>query len=222
MPNLATNRQTGRQTGNAETMMEFAERFAGLARFSHGAAIQAGEEALRMRAELRPLIEHLGKEQGFRKRYVAGMLPVILAAAMEHVGAEMGNIQLSNGQGALKIFVQSGFKLPFLEYFDSVHAGQAACGWALKKAGRVVVRDVTDSPVFHNSPALEVLLDAGVRSVQSTALLSASGRVLGVLSTHSRQLKDLRKTELSRVDHFARRAALLLEWQASGAFPRLP
>jgi len=217
MLNLVTNRHTG----DIETMLELANRIVGLARSRRGAAIQAGQDALKMRAELRPLIEHLGKEEGFRKRYVAAMLPMILEGAMDHTDAEMGNIQLCNGQGSLKIVVQSGFNLPFLEYFDSVHAGQAACGWALQNAGRVVVRDVTDSPIFHNSPALEVVLDAGVRSVQSTPLLSASGRVLGVLSTHSGRLKDLCKGELARVDHFARWAAALLQWRDSGVFPQV-
>lgn len=203
------------ENGENLRMMELADRVADLVRFSRGAAIRAGRDALRMRAELRPQIEYLGKEERFRERYVAAMLPVILAGAMDRAGAEMGNIQRCDGGGSLKICVQSGFNLTFLEYFDAVSAGQAACGAALRKAERVVVRDVTDSPVFHNSPALEVVLDAGVRSVQSTPLLSTSGGVLGVLSTHSRRLKDLSKAELARIDYFARWAAALLEWRVS-------
>ena len=209
---------TSRKNGDIQTMMEFADRMADLARSSRGAAIRAGEDALKMRAELRPQIECLGKEEGFRKRYVAAMLPVILAGAMDRAGAEMGNIQLCDRSGSLTICVQSGFNLAFLEYFDAVPSGQAACGWALRAAQRVVVRDVTDSPVFHNSPALEVVLDAGVRSVQSTPLLSRSGGVLGVLSTHSRRLRNLSKAELARIAYFARWAAMLLEWRVSAAF----
>ena len=82
---------TSRQNGDIQTMMEFADRMADLARSSRGAAIRAGEDALKMRAELRPQIECLGKEEGFRKRYVAAMLPVILTGAMDRAGAEMGN-----------------------------------------------------------------------------------------------------------------------------------
>jgi len=144
---------------------------------------------------------------------VAAMLPMILAGAMDHVGAEMGNIQVCEGGGALRICAQRGFGRVFLEYFGVVHAGEAACGLALRTAERVVVPDVTDSRVFHQTPVLEALLDAGVRSVQSTPLLSKSGRVLGILSTHSNRVKDLRASELMRIDHFARWAAVLLEWR---------
>ncbi len=47
-----------------------------------------------------------------------------------------------------------------------------------------IVYDVADSPLFPPGPTLEVMLDALVRSVQSTPLVGASGRVLGIVSTH--------------------------------------
>ena len=61
---------------------------------------------------------------------------------------------------------------------------EAACGTALKSRGRVIVEDVTQSQIFRGTPALEVLLDAGVRAVQSTPLIAGSGFMAGVISTH--------------------------------------
>jgi GAF domain-containing protein len=45
---------------------------------------------------------------------------------------------------------------------------------------------VSTSPVFAGMPALEVLLSAGVRAVQTTPLVGRSGRLVGMLSTHYR------------------------------------
>ena len=76
------------------------------------------------------------------------MLHEILEAAIEMTGAEMGNIQLLDGAGVLKIAAQRGFEAPFLEFFDEVHDGQAACGAAMQRGERVIVDDVQQSPVF--------------------------------------------------------------------------
>src|SRR5215831_14051234 len=165
-------------------------------------------------SELDAQIEELAKSDGFRRQYAANMLTEILNAAMEGTKADMGNIQLYDAKAArLIIRVQHGFRRPFLDYFDSVHSGEAACGSALQAGKRVVVSDVTDSPVFRSGDGLEVLLDAGVRSVQSTPLVSISGAVLGMLSTHHRSIRTFAERDLQIIDHFAGRAAAIIEWQ---------
>ena len=42
---------------------------------------------------------------------------------------------------------------------------------------RVIVEDVTTSPIFAGIPALKVMLSAGCRAVQSTPLLTRAGRL---------------------------------------------
>ena len=84
---------------------------------------------------------------------------------------------------------------------------------ALQAGRRVVVSDVTNSPIFRSTDTLEVLLDAGVRSVQSTPLVGTSGTVLGMLSTHYRAVGKLASRDMQLVDHFARRASAIIEWQ---------
>jgi hypothetical protein len=74
-----------------------------------------------------------------------------------------------------------------------------------------MVEDVTESPVFHGTLALEVLLDAKVRAVQSTPLVGSSGAILGVLSTHWRSSHRLRNSSLVRLDVLARTVARWLE-----------
>src|SRR6185312_10426155 len=114
---------------------------------------------------------------------ITGLLDQVIDAAIEIVEADMGNIQLFR-KGRLRIVCQRGFKPPFLDFFDGMEHGVAACGTALQCGERVIVDDVSQSAIFPNTVAREVMLEAGAPSVQSTPLLGRSGRVLGMLSTH--------------------------------------
>lgn len=136
----------------------------------------------------------------------------IVDAAMAITGADMGNIQLLDPElGALRIVASRGFDRPFLEFFATVDDCQAACGLVVQSGARVVIGDVSTSPVFVGKPALEVLLAAGVRAVQSTPLVSRSARLLGVLSTHYRTPQVPPERNLGLLDVLARQAADWIE-----------
>jgi PAS domain S-box-containing protein len=136
-------------------------------------------------------------------------LQAILDAAIVFTQADKGNIQLVDHKtGSLRIATQRGFDEPFLRFFASVDVGEpAVCGAALKSRGRVVVEDVTESNIFVGQPALDVLLGAGVRAVQSTPLISGGGRVFGMLSTHFSMPHRPSERELRLIDLVARQAA---------------
>jgi Resolvase, N terminal domain/GAF domain len=61
--------------------------------------------------------------------------------------------------------------------------------------------------VFADAPALDVMLAAGARAVQSTPLVSRSGHVLGMFSTHYRAPSRASEHELRQLDVLARQAA---------------
>jgi PAS domain S-box-containing protein len=139
-------------------------------------------------------------------------LETILEAAISVTGADKGNIQLLDPEsGSLVIAVHRGFEEPFLNFFATVHHDNTACGTALKSGGRAVVEDVTQSEIFAGQPSLDVLLEAGVRSVQSTPLVSSAGRLLGMLSTHFAQPHRLDENELRILDLLASQAGGFLE-----------
>src|SRR5262249_32730575 len=115
------------------------------------------------------------------------------------------------GENALRIVASRGFERPFLEYFNAVHKGEAACGTAMQRGERVVIEDVTTSPIFVGTPALDVLLAAGVCAVQTTPLVSRSGRLVGMLSTHHRQPFRPADRDLRVIDLLARQAADYIE-----------
>jgi signal transduction histidine kinase len=136
----------------------------------------------------------------------------IVDAAIAVTAADMGNIQLlDRGSGALKIEASRGFEAPFLEFFNAVHDGQAACGSAMKSGERVVIEDVIVSPVFVGTPELEAMLAAGVRAVQSTPLVGRSGQIVGMLSTHYRAPRRPADRDLRVLDLLARQAADWIE-----------
>jgi hypothetical protein len=106
--------------------------------------------------------------------------------AIAATGADMGNIQVADpASGLLHIVGQHGFDVPFLSFFATVRSGSgSACGAAMQQGRRIVVADVEQSPIFAGDESGRVLRAAGVRTVQSTPVLSRAGNRLGMISTH--------------------------------------
>jgi hypothetical protein len=75
----------------------------------------------------------------------------------------------------------------------------------------MVIEDLTQSPIFIGSDALEVLLNEGVRSVQSTPLVRRSGKLLGIIFTHFSHIRALSEHELILIDILARQAADIIK-----------
>jgi hypothetical protein len=143
------------------------------------------------------------------------LLNALLDQAVASTHADMGNIQVADRDGVLRIVAQRGFAAPFLNFFARVAPGGAtSCGEAYKVSERILVSDVTQSPIFMGTTALPVLLDAGVQSVQSTPLVTQGGRVVGVLSTHSHRYGVPDASDLANLDRLAGPLAALIEGTA--------
>jgi signal transduction histidine kinase/ActR/RegA family two-component response regulator len=104
-----------------------------------------------------------------------------------------------------------GFDQSFLEFWNAVHEGEGACGASLESSNRVIVKDVNLSPIFAGKPALDVQLQAGVRAVQSTPVMSRSGKFLGVFSTHYESPGRPDEQVLRLLDLLARLTADIIE-----------
>lgn len=112
------------------------------------------------------------------------VLDCVLDGGLQLTGATLGNVQLMDGEsGFLTIAAQRGFNDEFLDYFQRVNADHfSACGRALRQQRAIVIKDVMSDENF--APCLAIAERAGFRSVQSTPIVSSSGVVLGILSTH--------------------------------------
>jgi signal transduction histidine kinase len=141
------------------------------------------------------------------------VLQEIVEAAISITHADMGNIQLLDpASRRLRIAAHRGHEQWWLDFFESVAEGEgASCAAALKQEARVIVEDVTRSPVFVGTPSLEVQLRAGVRAVQSTPLLGSSGDLVGMISTHYRTPRRPDERDLRLLDLLARQAADMIE-----------
>ena len=142
-------------------------------------------------------------------------LEAALHATLSLSGGTMGTLQLVQTNGALRIVAHAGFERPFLDVFSIVDGG-TSCTAARARGRRVVVGDVTESPVFDPVTA-EVMLAAGVRACQSTPLVGSSENVLGVLSTHYRSPRTPTDRELAVLDRVAARTAGWIQWKLGGS-----
>lgn len=143
------------------------------------------------------------------------LLGDVLDAAIALTGTDMGNVQLLDpATGGLKIVVQRGFSQPFLEFFDMVHEGAAACGIAMKNGKRVIVENVEFDPLYDDE-SRKVMLAAGALAVQSTPFITRSGKLLGMFSTHYRAPRSFDDRNLRLLDLLAQQAADLIERQSA-------
>ncbi len=143
---------------------------------------------------------------------LSAILGEMLDLALTVTGADMGNIQLlDDAEGVLRIIAHRGFENPFLEFFAAVDHGTGSCGAALGRGERVIVADVTKSPIFVGTAGLNVLLEAGVRAVQSTPLITRTGEVLGMLNTHYRTPNATEKMDYQLLDLLARQVAEVID-----------
>lgn len=67
-----------------------------------------------------------------------------------------------------------------------------------------LIEDITESPIFIGSDSLDVLLNEGVRSVQSTPLVSRSGKFQAFISTYFNKVQTLSERKLMLIDILAR------------------
>lgn len=143
---------------------------------------------------------------------IANCLEEVLKGAIEITGADKGNIQLlDNETGVLTLATQSSFEEPFVEFFESIAAGDTACGVALLTKQRVIVEDITQSEIYAGTPALVAMREAHILAVQSLPLMSSSGKVLGIVSTHFSQVHRPSEQELRLMDLLVRQTADYLE-----------
>jgi anti-anti-sigma factor len=102
--------------------------------------------------------------------------------------ADMGNAQVVDpASRALRIIAQYGFKSPFLDFFEIVYDEESACGTALAEARPVWVSNVAWSPIFAGTPAMDMMLGAGSRSVASVPVLNGDGTLMAMISAHRRE-----------------------------------
>ena len=188
---------SGQLIGGVNMLVDITERKAAEAR------IRSDAHAL---TKLNELSSRLWNMQNLREG-----LDEMLAATVELLGADFGNIQILDAQRrVLLIEAQRGFQNEFLEFFREVAADTgSSCGRALRTGERIIVEDVETDPDL--APMLHIVHNAGYRAVQSTPIIGRQGQPLGVISTHFRSVHRPSENELRLLDLYVRQAANFIE-----------
>ena len=138
---------------------------------------------------------------------VPSILDWLLHRAVDLSQTSFGNVQLMSWTtGYLEIKVQQGFDEGFLRFFERVRIEDgSACARALRNREAIVIEDIMADEEFLS--CRKVVSNAGVRAVQSTPIVSSSGALLGVMSTHFASPHQPTRIELRELQHAAQVAA---------------
>ncbi len=130
------------------------------------------------------------------------------AAAIENT--DMGMISLADPDtGTLKLAASMGFEPDFLSLVQRVPSGVGAVGVCFNEKRRVIVEDIETDPLFNDFRDAARL--AGFRAVRSVPLISRTGRVVGVLSTHFQSPRKSTDRAMHLVDLCVRQAVEFIE-----------
>jgi len=113
----------------------------------------------------------------------------ILDAAVTVMHSEMASMQMFHPErNELELLAYKGFHPDSAAFWKWVRVDSGStCGAALRTGERVIVEDVETCEFMAGTADLDAYRKSGIRAVQSTPLVSRSGRVLGMISNHWRE-----------------------------------
>jgi len=135
----------------------------------------------------------------------------VLGVARSLMRSDMASIQAySPERQQLYMLAHQGFAPESAEFWEWVRADTgSSCGRALAVNERILVPDMD---LFEGHPEdVGAYRRSGILSVQSTPLRAHSGQIVGMLSTHWRERRELDKADFRLFDVLARIAADLIE-----------
>jgi PAS domain S-box-containing protein len=115
-------------------------------------------------------------------------------------------------RGELKLIGHHGFSEAAARFWAWVRADSSCtCGVAIVRRERVIAADVENTAFMAGTKDQAQLLAAGIRAAQTTPLLSRSGELVGMITTHWRMCHTPSERDLRLLDILARLAADLIE-----------
>lgn len=134
----------------------------------------------------------------------------LITAAISLTGADRGTMQ-SLEEDELRLLASRGLPQQAIDAWERVtRESGTSCSVALNRGERVIISDyATDERASRE--AAESHLDAGIHAAQSTPLITRSGQMVGMISTHWDEPHEVGERELRAMDILARQAADLIE-----------
>ena len=137
----------------------------------------------------------------------------LLNAATAIMHSEMATMQmLFPEKNELLLLASKGFDPEIIKYWEWVKMGaESSCGTALKKNKRIIIPDIETSEYIKSEEIRAAHRLACIRTAHSTPLITRSGVLIGMISTHWNTVHEPTERELNLLDVLARQAADLLE-----------
>ena len=115
-------------------------------------------------------------------------------------------------RGELQLLAHRGFDPASVTFWQWVRPGVGCiCGAAMASGERSIVSDVECCDFMAGTESLVAYREVGTRAMQSTPLVSRTGRLLGMISTHWSKVHQPSERDLRLLDVLARQAADLIE-----------
>jgi PAS domain S-box-containing protein len=148
-----------------------------------------------------------------REGSVEALYERLLDIVISLMSADMGSMQvLARERGELSLLAWRGLHPESAAFWEWVRLDSAStCGQTLSSGHRIIVSDIEACDWMAGTADLDAYRRSGIRAVQSTPLLSRSGRLLGMMSTHWREPHQPADRALRIMDVLARQAADLIE-----------
>jgi signal transduction histidine kinase/ActR/RegA family two-component response regulator len=140
----------------------------------------------------------------------------LLDAAVVVMRSEFASMQMlypeRGERGELRLLASHGYDLHAAKFWEWVRTDSSCtCGIAMQTRQRAVASDVRASEIMAGTPDQANALRMGMFAMQSTPLISRTGKLVGMISTHWKQTHTPAERDLRLLDILARQAADLLE-----------
>lgn len=180
--------------------------------------MQAGQALLEAQGQLLSELAatqqlHMISTQLIQENEAEALHEKVVDAAMAIMRSDFASMQLYYPErGELRLLAYRGFNPAAAAFWEWVRpASGSTCGVALATRHRSVVADIELSDFMAGSEDLETYRHTGIRAVQSTPLISRTGRLLGMISTHWSLAHQPSDHDLRLLDVLARQAGDLIE-----------
>ena len=140
----------------------------------------------------------------------------VINAAVAIMRSDFASLQMlypeRGSAGELRLLAFRGFNPEAAKFWEWVRADlECSCGEALRTRQRAIVPDAETCGYMVGTEDLETFRRTGIRAMQSTPLVSRSGKLLGMISTHWGRPHQPSERDLRLLDVLARQAADLVE-----------
>lgn len=152
--------------------------------------------------------------QLIHEEHVEGLYQKIVTAAVTLMRSDCGTMQQfrSDTLSGLGMLASRGFEAEAVNSWQWIALDAATtCAAAARIGQRVIVPNFEECAFMTGTPELEAHMRAGIRAAQSTPLVTRSGQIVGMITTHWRNPHSPPERQLHLLDVLARQAADLLE-----------